>query len=748
MQMVSQEYKEAMKQPVRNRGYIKAYIGVVNSEAQANAEVNDSRNSFADFSDLTKPFDGYKVERPYATCENNFSKVDGSMYFLPNNYDGFEIYNNGLVSNTLLGTFYIGFDGHIGMDIKGLTIDFGENYPTSLKVQTNAVTRTYTNAKQIFRTEDVFDNTNYIIITALAMVNGQNRLRINEFTLGIANTFSNNEVKNYTFKDFVSSISETIPSQDMTLTVDNQDLYYNVDNSESAISYMEQGQEIKVSFGYDVTGNGDIEWIKNNVCYLKTWTSTDTEAKFTAVDIFDYLLGDTYYKGLYRPSGISLYDLALDVLNDGGITDERDYWIDPYLKNVLIYNPIPVVTHAEALQIIANCGRCSLSVDRDKQIRIQSSFIPDATATDNGHTAYSNLTNLLKNTEKNGYAITSNDFSMVDGSLLFLPKNSANYKECGYYSSEVADVNGSFNTNPKITIELESGFVSYGLQINFRNVYPEEFKVTTYLEGAEVETHLYNPSDVEFITSEIFEYNDKMVIEFTKGHPNARVVIDNILLSDITDYTLTRTYDINNSPTGTRQNKIKNISVVKNIYLESSEEIKDLCSEEIVLNKGTSEYVVYLSNASYGFTVSTETSGVTVSIVDKSSYFVKLKFSGVASDNTIVKYTLKGYEYVVSEQPFTKQINSNGEDKSWNNPLVSTTELASDLEEWLETYYLGDVEYNVKWRGDPRTDANDLFYVELKDGTTPMVRAYENSLTFNGAWSSTMKARKAVLKWQ
>lgn len=79
------------------------------------------------------------------------------------------------------------------------------------------------------------------------------------------------------------------------------------------------------------------------------------------------------------------------------------------------------------------------------------------------------------------------------------------------------------------------------------------------------------------------------------------------------------------------------------------------------------------------------------------------------------------------------------------NPLISTTELAKDLEEWLASYYLGDVDYQIKWRGDPRTDANDLYYMELKDRGETMIRTYQNEITFNGAWSGTMKARKAVL---
>ena len=225
-------------------------------------------------------------------------------------------------------------------------------------------------------------------------------MRLYQFTCGISNNFSNKEVKSYTFKDYVSSITDVIPSQDMSLTIDNQNLYYSPDNPESTIAYMEQGQEIKVAFGYDVTGCGNIEWLNETTTYLKTWSATDVEAKFTAVDIFDYKLSGTYYRGMYRETGISLYDLAIDVLHDAGVIDEREYFVDPYLQDVIVYNPVPAVKHSEALQIIANAGRCALYVDRQGSIHLQSSFIPDMTAFSNGETAYSHVSNILVNDKK------------------------------------------------------------------------------------------------------------------------------------------------------------------------------------------------------------------------------------------------------------------------------------------------------------------------------------------------------------
>ena len=744
MQLVSKEYKEAMKLPFRNRAYIRVSIGVVNSDAQNNA-VLDEETEITYYSDGKKPFDGYTVTKPYATAEQNFSKVDGSMYFLPKETDGYSFYNNGIVTNDILGAVYISFGGLVGLDIKGLTIDFGECYPTQFTIQSDSGTKSYENDKQLFTTEDSFDGSSYFVITPITMLGGQDRMRIYQMTFGIANTFSNDKVINCSLKDYVSPISETIPSMDVSLTIDNQDLYYSPDNPESAIAYMEIGQEVKVSFGYDVTGNGDIEWLPETTSFLNTWSADDVQAKFTSTDRF-YQLTDTYYKGLYRSDGITLYDLALDVLNDAGIEDEREFYLDPYLKRITVYNPLPAVKHSEALQIIANSGRCALYEDRANKIHLKASFVPDMQVSVNNKTDYSSIENLLKDNQKDAYAIASNDFSLVDGSLFFMPKDGG-YKETGYVSNSIADADGNFTENPVITITLESGFTAFGMIINFRNVAPQEFVIRTYYLSVLQDTYTVQNPDAEYITDYQFNDFDKMEIEFTKGHPNARITIDNILIGDVTDYRLSRTRDLMDNPTGTRQEKVKMISLKKTNYRESQEGFKELITEKVMLTEEM-EHTVYFNIASYGFQASVkDNSNIEVQIVASSNYFVAVKFTN-ATVGTEIELVIQGYEYVADESYYRVTHNPNGQEIEWSNPLISTDEQARDLEEWIATYYLGDVDYEISWRGDPRVEANDLFYLELKNREDALIRSYQNELSFNGSWSGSMKARKVVMSWR
>ena len=742
MQAVSDDYIESMSAPFRNRGYIKGSIGIINSDAQNNAVAKDTENNFAYFSNTAKPFISYSVSKIYATAEQDFSKLDGSMYFLPEENSRLTFYNNGMVTEDLLGDIHISFGEYDSLDIKGMTIDFGDCYPSEFTISNGSASYDYTNDSNLFVTEDVFNDTSYILIKPKTMVNGQGRLRIYKIEFGVVDSFGNDELISCSINEFVSSTAETLPSKDVEIILDNHNSYYDVDNESSAIGYLELGQEVKIAFGYDVTGNEDIEWLPEMLTYLKSWSASDTQVQFICTDLFDNMEG-TYYKGIYRPNGISLYDLAVDVFNDAGYSSDQ-YYIDGYLKNIKVYNPMPAVKHSEALQIIANAGRCALYDDRDGRIHLQASFIPDMTATSNGETGYSKISNVLTDSKKTAYAVTSNDFSVLDGSLLFLPEDAKDYADnTGYVSNQCSDKNGDFEENPVITIELESGFVAYGLKIDFRNVIPQEFKVTTYYNGTKVEQITEKPTGVHFETQRRFDMFDKLTIEFIKGYANSRVFVDNIKVGDVTNYHLERDFLLD-SPTATRQDKLKFISVIRNIYSEAAEE-KDLAQEEVTLDAENTMHTVYFNDASYGLSAKVEdNTSITATITESSNYYAVISFSGVTEPVT-VKLNVTGKEYLVEENPYIVTHNKNGTDMEWNNPLISTLQQARDLEEWLAEYYLGRVEYEFNWRGDPRTDANDLFYFELKDGREQMIRAYENSLTFSGSWSGKIKARAVVI---
>lgn len=735
MQKVSNEYVESMKSIGRNRGYIKVTLGIVNAEAQANIKVSDSTD-LAYFSQK-RLTDGAEVSQPYVTCEENWSKVDGSMYFLPANAPSSVFYNNGLVGENILSAISFDFGGET-YDVAGFTIDFGENYPVDFTISNGTETISFTdNDKRYFSTEQGLHDIQTLTITATRMLGGQTRLRIYSLSMGVSNTFTNETMLDYTETSYVSPIADTLPSTDVSIKVVNYDNYYNPDNPNSILAFFEVGQDVRVQFGYDSKDDGDIEWLPETITHLKTWGATDSDATFTATDYFDYLQG-VYYGGTYATNGITLYDLAVDVLQDAGI---ESYKLDTVLKEVTVYNPLPPVPHTEALQIIANAGRCTLREDRDGKIYIESTFIPEYEITSNGETEYSNVENTKKDTTKVAYAIASQDFSLLsDSNLQFY--GTPDLDNVGYVSSAIADANGDFTVNPTITIDLEANYAPTGFNIRFRNVAPTEFEIRTYFDGTLVDTiSVTDNTDTAYSYTDGFNEFNQLVVEFTKGAPNSRITVDKMLFGAPTDYTIER-YMIKDSPTATRQDRIKSIVMSTFNYKDSSVDAKDLITS-VIANAEDGNYTFHFNNASYGFTARVVDGTANVSIVSSSSYEIVIALSNVAS--TDVKIAINGYEYEVDEQLVTVEHNATGIEQSWSNPLISDAEHAKLVESWLSDFYLGDVEYEFTWRGDPRIDADDLLNLELKSGDIVNVRAYQNTLNFNGAWSGSMKCRKAIV---
>ena len=420
MYNVSQAYKESMKQPVINHSYMKVMLGLINQEAQMSAQV-ENQSQYTAYSDFPTLFTKNDIGNMYATYEQDFWKADGSMYFLPRsptNYRKNGLITEDLFSSNLLIEFSFGYGAS---DIRGLTVQFEHNYPTQFTVITSDGTEfQFENDSNKFETEQVFENTDSLTLRIEEMSVPNNRVRIYYVKFGLGLEYDNEWIMSANSSSVLSAINEDLPEVNFSVTLKNDDQRFNVDNPSSEINFLESGQNLSVSYGYELD-DGNIEWMQLHSLRVSEWSANDTQATIKAVDRFKYM-SDSYYKGVYYEDGISLYDLAELVLEDAGI-EGADYYLDSYLKKVIVHNPLPNVTHKEALQIIANAGRCIMDYDRYGRIRIYSAFIPEYTVSASGEEYYSNVENILADTEKIHYASYTKDFWKADGSMYFLPRN-------------------------------------------------------------------------------------------------------------------------------------------------------------------------------------------------------------------------------------------------------------------------------------------------------------------------------------
>lgn len=345
---------------------------------------------------------------------------------------------------------------------------------------------------------------------------------------------------------------------------------------------------------------------------------------------------------------------------------------------------------------------------------------------------------------KTAYAMCSTGFSRLDsGNLCFLPKNKI-YKEVGYVSKEIANGIGEFSANPTITLNLDISYSWYGFIINFRNCKPLEFTIKTYDNDTLVDDVVITDVDsLNWTDYNRYGFANKVVIEFTKAEPYARVSVDYIGIGDATDYNLSND-DMYDTPTVTMQDKLKSITVPRQVYKVGTEK-KELSSEKVTVNSTNNVIKVDFSVASHGYTATTDKSGITATVIESGAYYCLIKFNGLSEKNITLTYTVSGYEYTVTTKGTAHRYNANGvKTVNWSNPLVDSAKMASLLDNWLANYYLGATDYSINWRGDPSVDAGDLFNIVKPNGDKIKIKTYQNELSFNGAWSGKLSARKVV----
>lgn len=738
MQAASNEYKELMRRKWRNPlSYVRVTIGLINQQAQSTAYVPEP-DRYAYFSNLMRPMDNYQVTELYCTCDQDYTTVDGSMYFLPRDQEAV-VLNQGIVTEQLLGPIEIRFP--VQYDIKGLTVEFGKAYPVDFRIESDNNTVEITgNTDGHFVTEEIFDGATFLRFTPSVMVNGQSRFRIHMITMGIGIYFDNRKIKSATKKEHISPIMEELPTIDFSLTVNNKDRAFDIENEESTVNFLEIGQAIEVLYG-QAMDDGSIEWLPGATLYLKEWSADDEEMDFSATDRFDGM-DNIYYRGQYRAEGISLYDLAVDVLTDAAV-DYREYWIDPYLRDVKVSNPMPAVSHKEALQLIANAGRCILYQDRAGNIFLKSSFIPDMTPASDNETYFSHASNVLDKTTKRAYAMAAVDYTDVQPTQYFLPRDQAGseYLNTGYISEAVADENGIFTANPSLSIALEAAFKCFGLTLEFGRNYPATMVFHAYYNGQLMEDYeVPGLSEVTVVSHEFPEF-DRLVLEFTRGVPNNRVVLNNITFGDSTDYVLEYGVELTKTPKGTQLAKVRELQVIRTLYGLSAESAKELAKETVSVTAADNRYTFYFSNPSYGLTaaITAVQDGQNVTIIECSAYSATVELTGITGE---VEVAISGKEYVVTQAKVSRQLNPTGQLETWENPLVSDVIHAANLADWIGDYMRADREYDLQYRGEPRLDANDIAFLENKYVPDLLLRVYEHTLKFDGAFSGTIKARR------
>ena len=723
MQIVSKAYKKHIRDQLRDRGYMMISFGVINQKAQAKARVGTHDNYYP----LTREGELYKIFSQtsedllstYAALEEDFSPVDRSYLFPPRvneraNYTG--IISENTIAN---GVFRLEINlGKTPFSYKGFTIDFGESYPKRISLTTDTgKTIEGTLTSGLYKTEEVFTEVRTITITVLEMVKPQTRVRIRSVLIGYGLLYTNTNIIDSSLNSYSSPIGAECPQIDFSVTLNNRDRYFDVDNPNSAINFLEIGQELKVLYGYQV-GDG-IEWINGATLACSGWESDEHITRLKATDRFRKL--DMIYEETDNGQPRQLTTTKIvKVLESAGLSSD-DVELDPWfkIKTPRITNPIPRVKVREALQLIANASRAILSIDRDGKLSLKTRFKPTISVHEQNIAKWGNVQNIYgRKKATREYAILYDDAVTVDGRQKFYPRN-----EADLIKSETGFATVITSPNSFIGLELDVERKYYGLYIEFGDALPSSMDILAVSSDKSRET--ITITNIEKIMTIPLEFKAFMGLLIVLN--GEYVTVNNIKLGNETDFTIGK-WDMLSSPKAIKQELVKEIVVECYQYNLTNPISTPLLSSEQEVTAGTTTTVT-TSDYSVGVNIPAENTEW-VELVTDSPFAKTLRFKKSGK----VKLNLTTSRIPLTILTVTKTLNREGKTITVRNPLIGTIEEATNLAEWLADYYKVKITYEYDTRGFPELDVNDYIFQENDYAEDMQSEVTHTTLTFNGAW--------------
>lgn len=378
--MASKNMIEQLKKPKRNFGFLKVKFNIVDPETNPDLSSN-SEEIFSDLDNIKETT--IPQSKNYATLEKNFWLLNDSQ----------PIYGSEELEQTYVSSYMsdknclfsdkacITLTSSVYLTTLGLTMVFDsidKNYAKKLKVKayrdsTMIMDKDYTlssySDRLIFADNEELVRWNKIEIYFIESSLPYRRIRVNQLLFGIMETYTDENLISAESKEKTTMINSELPTHTFKFTIDNMNKLFNPDNPQGWYRYILQQQPISYEWGYQLD-DGTIEWILGGKMLLTGSVEVgENQVSFSTTSLINYLT-KVYKKGVYNSSGRSLYDLAVDVLEDSNI-DSSQYNLWSGLKSIKTDAPLPKLEARQLLQIIATTGNCILFTNRENVINIQ-----------------------------------------------------------------------------------------------------------------------------------------------------------------------------------------------------------------------------------------------------------------------------------------------------------------------------------------------------------------------------------------
>lgn len=382
MYNVSDAYKEQIKKPVRNESEVRIVYGVINQDAEEAAEIVSDVPSFN--SEMPSTKSNFGIDFRYGYLELGNWLLDGTRKTVESEASGPQSLQ-GFVETTPYDedvsqgpTFTITFGGNT-FSFLGLMIYFD----TINKVYPESVTLVGTlNSVSVIEDTVVVTDSTFIYSTTIpeidtleiAINSGRipfTRTRVQQIILGVNYTFNNSNIDSLEWKRTNDLFGSKLPENTLKFSFIDKYNQYNPDNPEGLWNYIDAGQKVTLTFTYKLD-DGTSEEIPGGVFYLTgapsiSQTIAMTKVQFEAVSKLQTL--DIEYPYGKFQSEYYLSDAVDSLMNFSDISEEEYDITD--LKNhqfPIHMNPLYKLSVKELLQLIAMCGRCVLTDNRNGDI--------------------------------------------------------------------------------------------------------------------------------------------------------------------------------------------------------------------------------------------------------------------------------------------------------------------------------------------------------------------------------------------
>lgn len=708
MKPVSNNYKNTMALPVRPTSQFQARLEMLDPEVESTSVVEiTQREPFS-----TSIFDK-KHECDYITFEKDYFTVGGKEVILP---DG-NYLSNGLVSSAMtnesgvflqIPTIEISFNKL--RTFVGMSYTFSKTYPTQIRV---TAYQEETVVKQFISVPDCLefvDDVNHIpecdrvIFEFLGMNEPYRRLRISHLVFGLVKIFNTGDVISTDHTAQVDPISSSLPLEKLTMKITNYDKDYNPDNPRGMWEYFKNGQPLRVRYG--TTVGTDIEWVDAAYLFLSDAPTVEQNtATFEATDALSYLTG-TYNKGLWRANGISLYDLAQDVFADAGVSS---YEIPVALQNIITYSPMPVMTHRECLQVIANAGRCVLRVNGDGKILMQLQLNAEVSISDNGRMPWANTEKTYKGNVTYDYITFEPNKWQVDTreKRYIVPELETQYKDTCFVSSAMSGSDCQFESHPKLFVSYSLPVSSYQFSIGFDSIsedYAPDFNVIFSNGDTVVKTVAVrgNTEIVYVVNEEVLNYTLVTIEILSTSRPNHRIRVESVDDGKVTDFYLDFSIAMS-KPKVIKTAELKSVDMKIHSYSVPAAGETIYQAEDVFIG---GEQVIQVSYHPSTEISATVTGGTIVSVI----FYAEVGFLTIQADGA-VNIVVSGKVLEDKQSTLVVSVNPTGEICPIDNPLITNTSLAQDVGLWVAKYLKCRNSYETNFRQDFRLDGNDVIYL-------------------------------------